>query len=434
MEVLLLGIYAFFVWLFFVKLKWLPWNTVTQVIVVIIPVVALTALILALNVFAPSSADVRVFKYVVNVVPQVRGRVLEVPVEPNRPVMKGDVLFRIDPTPYAYQVQALEAQLANAQATARELDEQLAGAVGKSAESRAAIQQAAAALQQSDAVIRQSAARSRELEARLDLALRRVAQNRELVATGAGDRFSLEKAETDAQEVQSQLDGARSSEAQARAAMSQARAAESQARATEVQAMAAERQIKQRLGAKVGDEFAQVAAVRAQLENARWELEQTTVRAPSDGYAINVQLRPGSMTAAFPITPALTFVENTFQVIALFNQNELHQVAPGNEAEFTISTHPGRIVKATVDSIVWAQGQGQVPISNVLPQTGAFPSAPGRFPVKLRVEGPDADLFLPAGAVGHGAIYTERLEAVHILRKVILRVGAKVDYLILKLH
>ncbi len=81
-------------------MKWLPWNTGTQVTVVIIPIVALTVLILALNVVAPSSADVRVIKYVINIVPQVRGRVIEVPIEPNRLVKKGDVLFRIDPTPY----------------------------------------------------------------------------------------------------------------------------------------------------------------------------------------------------------------------------------------------------------------------------------------------------------------------------------------------
>ena len=62
MEALLLGIYAFFVWLIFIKFKWLPWNTTSQVIVVIIPIVGMVALILLLNVFAPSSADVRVFK------------------------------------------------------------------------------------------------------------------------------------------------------------------------------------------------------------------------------------------------------------------------------------------------------------------------------------------------------------------------------------
>ncbi|MBP6565189.1 MAG: HlyD family secretion protein [Burkholderiales bacterium] len=406
MEVLLLGIYSAIVWFIFIKMKWLPWNIGTQVTVVIIPIVALTALILYLNVVAPSSADVRVIKYVVNVVPQVRGRVLEVPVEPNRPVKKGDVLFRIDPTPYEYTVRSLEAQLANASASSRELDEQLTGAVGKVAEARGAIAQ--------------TEARVREVEPRLELARTRVAQNRELVRTGAGDRFALEKAEADARELEAQLDTARSATVQARAA--------------EVQALAGERQVRQRISGKIDNEYAPVAQIRAELENAKWELSQTTVVAPANGYAINVQLRPGSFTAAFPITPAMTFVEDAYQVVALYAQNELTMVEPGNEAEFTLKAHPGRIIKATVDSIVWAQGQGQVPNSTQLPMTGYGPMPPGRFPVKLAVAERDAELFLPAGAVGHGAIYTDHGHAIQILRKVILRVGAKLDYLVLKLH
>ena len=96
----------------------------------------------------------------------------------------------------------------------------------------------------------------------------------------------------------------------------------------------------------------------------------------------------------------MTFVEEEYQVIALYAQNELHLVEPGNEAEITLKTYPGRIIKAKVDSIVWAQGQGQVAQSGTLPQTGAFPQAPGRFPVKLIVAERDSDLFLPAGADG----------------------------------
>jgi hypothetical protein len=142
MDALILGLYAFFVWLIFFKFKWLPWNTTSMVIVITIPVVALTLMILLLNVFAPSSADVRVIKPVVNVVPQVGGRVLEVPVEPNRLVKKGEVLFKIDPTPYELAVKGLEAQLANAEASSRELDEQLGGAGGGLAAARGAVQQA----------------------------------------------------------------------------------------------------------------------------------------------------------------------------------------------------------------------------------------------------------------------------------------------------
>jgi multidrug resistance efflux pump len=378
MDALLLGIYALFVWLIFFKFKWLPWTTTSMVIVITIPVVALTTLILLLNVFAPSTSDVRVLKYVVNIVPQVRGRVIEVPVEPNRLVKKGEVLFRIDPTPYQLQVKALEAQLANAQGGAGQRNEELKAAV----------------------------ARTSGVRAKLELARQRVEQNRDLVATGAGDRFALEQAQTNAKELEAEL----------------------------ASAIANEGQVRARLGATVDNDQAEVAQIRAQLENARWELSQTTVYAPSDGYAINVQLRPGSMTAAFPITPAMTFVETQFQIIGLFGQNELHQVAPGNDAEFTLNVHPGRIFKAKVDSIVWAQGQGQSPLSTQLPQTGMAPLPPNRFPVKLTIDPRDADVFLPAGAVGAGAIYTDDMKAIHILRMVFLRVTAKLDYLVLKLH
>src|SRR4026207_465433 len=124
MEVLLLGIYSFFVWLIFIKLKWLPWNIGTQVTVVIIPVVGLAGLILLLHIYAPSAPAARVHQSTVPIVSQVRGRVIEVPIEEgNRLVKKGEVLFRIDPTPYQLDVNILEAQLVNAQAGQRELKE-----------------------------------------------------------------------------------------------------------------------------------------------------------------------------------------------------------------------------------------------------------------------------------------------------------------------
>src|SRR5688572_25926834 len=158
MEAILLAIYSFFVWLIFIKFKWLPWNTQTQVIVAIIPIVGMAVLILLLNIFAPSSADVRVFKYTVPIVSQVKGRVIEVPVEEgNRLVKKGDVLFKIDPQPYRLAVAQLEAQLASTAAGQRELEEQAKGARGG---------------------VDQAAARLREINAKLDLARTRVAQNR----------------------------------------------------------------------------------------------------------------------------------------------------------------------------------------------------------------------------------------------------------------
>jgi len=59
---------------------------------------------------------------------------------------------------------------------------------------------------------------------------------------------------------------------------------------------------------------------------------------------------------------------------------------------------------------------------------------PGKFPVKLKVDPKYKDFFLAQGARGDAAIYTQHLEMIHILRKVIMRIGTKLDYLILKLH
>jgi len=393
MEVILLGIYSFFVWLVFFKFKWLPWNTTSQVTVAIIPIVGLTVLILTLNVVAPSSGDVRVYKYTVPIVSQVRGRVIEVAVEEgNRLVKKNDVLFRIDPKPYELDVKNLEAQLVGMKGTQRELVEQADAARAK---------------------IQESASKGREISARVDLTRKRITQYRELLAAGAGSRFDLEQAEAEALEQQGQLDAARNAELGAEANL---------------------RQIQQRQSATVKGEFSQVAQVRAQLENAQWLLDQTTTRSPCDCYVVNLQLRPGGFVGQVALSQVMTLVEAGGQVVAFYNQNELHQVEPGNEVEFAVKTMPGKIIKGKVDSVIWAQGQGQLPVSGNIPTAGLIAMPPGRYAVKFNIAERDREEFLAAGAAGDAAIYTDHLHAIHIIRKVIIRVGSYLNYLILKLH
>jgi multidrug resistance efflux pump len=407
MDILILGVYAFFVWLIFIKFKWLPWNIYSQVTVVVIPIVALAVMILTLNVVAPSSTDLRVFRYTVPIVSQVRGRVIEVPIEEgNRPVKKGDVLFRIDPTPYQLQVNTLTAQLASAVAQQKEVEESLKGATAGVAGAKSAIAQATA--------------KTAEVASRLDLARKRVVQYRQLVAAGAGSKFDLEQAETDVAQLTGQLEAARGAEAQARAG--------------EAQAAAGRGQVQQKLGAKVDGEYATIAQIRAQLESAKWDLDQTTTRSPCDCYVVNLQLRPGGFVAALPVAPVMTLVETTGSLVALYSQNELHKVEPGNEAEFALNTHPGRIVKGKVDSIIWATGAGQIQATGSLPMTGVLTAPPQRFAVKFDVADRDKELVLAAGAAGDAAIYTAHAQFLHILRKVILRVGSWTNYLVLKLH
>ncbi len=417
MEILLLGIYAFFVWLIFIKLKLLPWTTPWKVAVAIFPVVAIAVLLLLLNIFAPWTTDVRVVKYVVPIVSQVRGRVIEVPIENNRPVKKGDVLFRIDPTPYQNEVHALEAKLAS--------DEARIGADRQRlAEVQARLADAQSGERQLNEQLNQATGQVTSLSASLDLARTRVKQNTELVAAGAGNRFDLEQAQTNVNELTAQLAAARAGEQQVREKLS-GRVNGDLATVAEVKAQIATAQ------AQVKASQAQLETTRAELENAKWELSQTTVLAPGNGTMVNVMLRPGFFVAGMPFNEVMTFVDDEYQIFALFNQNELHQVEPGNHAEIMLDTYPGRVIKAKVDSIIWAQSQGQLDASGNLPQTG-FNPPPGQFPVKLVVGKEDGPLFLAAGARGSAAIYTEHLSLVHIIRKVLMRVSSYLDFVIIK--
>jgi len=124
MEIILLGIYAFFVWLIFFKFKWLPWNFTSQFIVITLPIVAMMALFLLLNISAPATDDVRAMNYVIPIVPRITGQVTEVPIQPNRPIKKGDVLFKIDPVPFEAAVKAAEATLRDADRSLVEEGEQ----------------------------------------------------------------------------------------------------------------------------------------------------------------------------------------------------------------------------------------------------------------------------------------------------------------------
>jgi hypothetical protein len=117
-----------------------------------------------------------------------------------------------------------------------------------------------------------------------------------------------------------------------------------------------------------------------------------------------------------------------------FRQNELRYVKAGDEAEIYMMQYPGRIIKCVVDSILWATAQGQMPISGNLQNTLPVAAPEQRIAVRLVLAPKERDLFLAAGARGGGAIYTEHGQMIHIVRKVFLRVSAKFDWFVWKLH
>ena len=172
----------------------------------------------------------------------------------------------------------------------------------------------------------------------------------------------------------------------------------------------------------------------AQLANAKWELSQTTYYAPANGTVVALTLRPGAMAVPLPMTPAMNFIEDEQWILAIYYQNEVRKIKPGQEAEIAFKMYPGRIVKCKVDSIMWATAQGQLPIGTMNVAGGVAPVPPKSLAVRLLPDGKDKDIFLAAGAQGAGAVFTDSGHMIHIIRKVIVRVGAKLDWLILKLH
>lgn len=394
MDILLLGIYSFFVWLIFIKLKWLPWTIVSQVIVITIPIIALTILVLLLNIFAPSSADVRTMNYVVPIVPRVTGQVTEVPIEPNRPIKKGDVLFKLDPVPFEQAVKAAEANLEGL---------------------KVALVTAEASQRGMEFELKNAQANKAALYSQMALAKKRVDQFTQLAGSGAGRGADLEKAQADLATLESEIAGADAQESEVKQKLS---------------ALTSSGEIDVVAQAK-----AKIAKGEADLASAKYDLEGTTYLAPSDGRVANLALRPGVRATQFATMPVMSFIEDKDQwVVAFFRQNELRNVEPGNETEIFLKTYPGKIIKCKVDSILWATAQGQMPISGNLPNTQTTGAPDQRIAVRLLVEPKDRDLFLAAGARGQGAIFTEHGKAIHILRKVFLRVSSKMDWFVFKLH
>src|SRR4051812_28874772 len=125
---LIVGTYGVLCWLLFKKFKVIPVTTYTIVTAFLGGGVILLMLYILLSVFHPVSHDGRMYSPVVQIVPNVRGTVIEVPVQPNVPVSQGDVLFKIDPQPYQIEVDRLRALLATKNTKLATLNEQLAKA------------------------------------------------------------------------------------------------------------------------------------------------------------------------------------------------------------------------------------------------------------------------------------------------------------------
>jgi RND family efflux transporter MFP subunit len=174
---------------------------------------------------------------------------------------------------------------------------------------------------------------------------------------------------------------------------------------------------------------AEVDQLKAQLEGAKWNLDKTVVRAPADGYVTNLALRKGARVGNLPLAPAMAFIDTSDTLIGVeIAQNFARYIEVGQPVEATFKFMPGRIYTGKVESVLQAIATGQVQTSGVAVTPKAIEAAP--FVVRIRLDDQEFANRLPAGSTGAAAIYTEHVKVAHIIRKVVLRQTAIMNYVI----
>lgn len=309
MIVVLLNVYLVLLFLL-VKFAIVPFNLFWKISPVIVLLGLLVGLFIPMGWGAPSG-PVLVIRHSVQIVPNVAGEVIEVPIEANKPIKANDVLFRIDPVPYEAQVRALEAQLG-----------------------------------------------LQEL---------RLAQMTQLQERGTGRRADVE------------------------------------------------------------DRQAEVERLRAQLDGAKWNLDATVVRAPADGFVTNLALRKGARVANLPLTPVMAFIDTSDTIVGVaVPQIGARFVAPGQEVELTFKFRPGQIYTGRVEAVLQAVATGQTQVSGTAVAPQGTQTVP--FVVRIALDDKDFASSLPAGSSGEAAIFTNRARITYIIRRIMLRQIAILNY------
>lgn len=169
---------------------------------------------------------------------------------------------------------------------------------------------------------------------------------------------------------------------------------------------------------------AEVDQLKAQLDGAKWDLDKTVVRAPGYGYVTNVALRKGARVGG---TPVMAFIDTSETLIGVeIAQIDARYIEPGQLVELTFKFMPGTIYTGRVDTVFQAIATGQVAVSGTAATSIAIESTP--FVVRVRLDDANFASRLPAGSTGQAAIFTDHVKVAHVIRKVMLRQSAILNY------
>jgi len=334
-------------------------------------VLMLGTIVVLWTISAPVSGRCVVTRYVVQIVPWVKGQVTSIPAQPNVPLKEGDVLYEIDPTPYQYTVRQMDAQLQAAKSNVIQLE---------------------AGVRVADANIAQAEADTAAKKAAMDVAVAIEKENPQAIA-----KLKLVDAEQQYAASQATLAQANASQEQTIAALAAAKDA--------------------------------VVATEAQLDNARFDLQQCTMRAPADGFITDWQIRPGTFVVPMPMAAAGTFIDTAeMAIVASFPAQMLVHVRAGQEVEIAFKSNPGQLFRGKVVDILEASGEGQFAPGGKLPSAATVGSA-GYQAIKITLEDPAVADQLAMGTAGTVAVYTDWGKPFAAISKVAVRMQKWLYYL-----
>ena len=379
MELLLILIYVSICYVVF-KLFRIPVNQWSLATAALGGIIGITFLLLVMNYNHPFTNNARIYFAATPILPGVKGRVIEVPVQGNTMLKEGDVLFRLDPKPYEYVVDQKKALLAEAEQNVKQM--------------KAALDQAAAATQRA--------------QAQFDLAQQNYDRQFELFEKKVIAQATLDVYLRNLETARQTLIGSKAEEERARLAYT----------------------------SNIGGVNTTVARLTAELGDAEFDLAQTVTRAPGPGFVSQMALRPGMYVVPAPLRPVMVFINTDKQdqtLAAAFQQNSLQRVTAGDEAEIAFDAVPGRVFKAKVRMVLDAIAAGQLQATGALIDAGERPAG-GRALAVLDLEDSTAGYQIPLGAAGQVAIYTHYWHHVSMIRKILLRMRGWQNYLFLEGH
>jgi multidrug efflux system membrane fusion protein len=370
-----------------------------------IVVVAGAAVILLLAVLDtnryPRTDDASVRANIIEIAPEVSGRLTQLPVRDNEFVKKGDPLFVIDPRPYEYAVaqalsdqEALEQQIVDAK---RRIAAQRSGVEAAQAgvhNSKTGIKTAGSSIELARATVSRAQASVAEADAHLKYTTNDLHRIEPLLKKQYVTVEQVDQATTAVSVAQGAYD-----EAQAALAQAQAQLRQAELREQEADISASESQAKLGQAIHTVDTVDTLMSQRpgkaAKVDSAKLDLERCRVVAPFDAYVTNMNIAEGAY--ARPGSPLFTLIDTrTWYVIANYRESKLKDIRLGDHVDVYLMGHPNRKFNGTVESIGYGVFPEDGKVTAGLPQierTLNWVHLSTRFPVRVRVTDPDPNFF-----------------------------------------